>query len=254
MPDTWRIGYGADDEVTLVPRRRRAGAGAAALAAMSSGRPLGVWALHVSTVYSVVSETLLLTSALGATERMVPSSMTVPSSPVHALVALYSAQLHGVRFGGIDAESLGNLATEVDRLNTDVEAREAELQSLREALAQKEETLLTLAQQALAYAKIYAESDEALSAQLNEIALPRGTKSRKGPSSKAGSERGARAGKDPSDSTADASDAEVIVPDAPAEVAKPRRKASLVEAEEPAAPAAKGGRRKVSTRSGRAGR
>jgi hypothetical protein len=184
--------------------------------------------------------------------------MTVPASPVHTLVALYSDQLQAVRFGDIDAESLGNLATEVDRLSTDVEAKEAELASLREALAQKEETLLTLAQQALAYAKIYAENDEPLSAQLNEIALPRGTKSRKGPSTKAASERGARAAKDPTDGNADPSDAEgeAVAAPAPAEATKPRRKATVPEAEpqEPAAPAAKRGRRKVPTRSGRAAR
>ena len=36
-----------------------------------------------------------------------------------------------------------------------------------------------LAQQALAYARIYAENDEALSAELNDIALPRAAKPRK---------------------------------------------------------------------------
>lgn len=188
--------------------------------------------------------------------------MSSLSSPVQAVVALYSGPLEGVRFADIDAESLGNLATEVETISAEVEALEAQLGSLREALAQKEELLLSITQQALAYARIYAESDEALTAELNEIALPKGNKPRKSAGNKS-SERGARASKDAADGSADegATDAEVVEaePVAAAKAAEPakgKRRAAVaeVEAKEEPAPAAKAGRRKLPTRSGRAAR
>ncbi len=190
--------------------------------------------------------------------------MSSPSSPVQALVALYSGHLQGVRFGDVDSESLGNLTSEVDALSSEVEAREAQLASLREALAQKEEALVGLAQQALAYAKIYAESDETLSAELNEIALPRASKPRKSASNKATSERAPRASKAPahngegqSEPKVDVAEGQVAAAEpAPAQsTARPRRNAAGAAAEPKVpAPAPKVGRRKVPTRSGRGAR
>src|SRR5690606_14727743 len=95
---------------------------------------------------------------------------------LQAVVDLFSGPLHGVRFADIDGEGLSNLAAEVETLGNEVEALESQLASYREALAQKQEALNTLAQQALAYARIYAENDDALSAELEEISLPRSTK------------------------------------------------------------------------------
>jgi hypothetical protein len=182
--------------------------------------------------------------------------MSSLSSPLQAVISLFSGPLQGVRFADIDAEGLSSLATEVESLGSEVESLDAQLTNLREALAQKQETLLALAQQALAYARIYAESDEALTAELNEIALPRATKPRKGGSMKP-SERGAKAPKEDVDTTADRSitDAEVTEVE-PAAPTKSRRKATAA-AEEPkeevAAPAP-AGRRKLPARSGRAAR
>jgi hypothetical protein len=84
-----------------------------------------------------------------------------------------------VRFADIDAAGLTKLAAEVSRGQVEVEAHEAKLVELKQSLAQRHEALLSLAQQALAYARIYAEGDDALMAQLNDIALPRATKPRK---------------------------------------------------------------------------
>lgn len=118
--------------------------------------------------------------------------MTSLSSPLQAVIDVFSGSLNGVRFADIDGEGLSALAAEVETLNSEVELHEAHLAELRETLAQKQESLLALAQQALAYARIYAESDEALSTTLNEIALPRANKPRK-TSAKTPSERTAKA-------------------------------------------------------------
>jgi hypothetical protein len=183
--------------------------------------------------------------------------MTSFTSPLHAVISIFSGPLQGVRFADIDGDGLSTLATEVESLASEVEEQEAQLTALRETLAQKQETLLNLAQQALAYARIYAENDEALSAELNEIALPRGSKTRKSAGVKAPSERGARASKGEADGNAESGALDGAIAEAePAEVNKPRRKAAGVEAE-PKAEAevpSKAGRRKLPTRSARAAR
>ncbi len=182
------------------------------------------------------------------------ATMTSLSSPLQAVISLFSGPLHGVRFADIDADGLSSLATEVESLGSEVESLDAQLTNLRDALAQKQEALLALAQQALAYARIYAESDEALTAELNEIALPRATKPRKGGSMKP--ERGTKAPKEDTDNNINGSVADVEageVEPAPAPT-KSKRKAAVAEEpkEETAAPAA--GRRKLPTRAGRAAR
>jgi hypothetical protein len=113
-----------------------------------------------------------------------PKVMTSLSPPLQAVVALFRGPLQNVRFADIDAAGLSTLAQEVEGAAADVQAHEAKLSELRQLLAQKQEALLGLAQQALAYARIYAEGDEALSAELNEIALPRAAKPRKASSTK----------------------------------------------------------------------
>jgi hypothetical protein len=72
---------------------------------------------------------------------------------------------------------------------SEVQSRETELAELRQNLAQRQEALLVLAQQALAYARVYAENDEPLLEELNRISLPRATKPRK---ASAGKTTGAR--------------------------------------------------------------
>lgn len=115
--------------------------------------------------------------------------MTSLAPALQAVVALFRGPLHNVRFADIDAAGLGNLAAEVEAAAAEVEAQEAKLAELRQALSQKQESLAALAQQALAYARIYAEGDDALTAQLNEITLPRAAKPRK-PSLKGAGARG----------------------------------------------------------------
>ena len=116
--------------------------------------------------------------------------MTSLAQPVQAVVTLFEGPLAGVRFADIDAAGLSKLAAEVTRAASELEQREAALSTLRQELAQRQEALLALAQQALAYARIYAEGDDALLAQLTDIALPRATKARKQAPAKLSSEVG----------------------------------------------------------------
>ena len=98
---------------------------------------------------------------------------------MQAVVALFKGPLAGVRFADVDATGLTGLAAEVSAAAAEVEQQEAKLSTLRQGLAQRQEALLSLAQQALAYARVYAENDEELSAKLNAISLPRAAKPRK---------------------------------------------------------------------------
>jgi hypothetical protein len=105
--------------------------------------------------------------------------MSSLSPSVQAVVQLFEGPLAGVRFADIEGSSLGRLATEVEEAARQVQAHEAQLGELRQLLAQRQEALLTLAQRALSYARVYAEGDDSLSAELARIALPRPTKPRK---------------------------------------------------------------------------
>lgn len=117
--------------------------------------------------------------------------MTSLSPSIQPVLELFNGPLSSVRFADIDAAGLASLAGEVNTAASEVEELEAKLAELRHGLAQRQEALLVLAQRALAYARVYAENDEALLAELNRIALPRAAKTRKPGAAKA---TGARAG------------------------------------------------------------
>lgn len=111
--------------------------------------------------------------------------MSSTSPAVQAVLDLFQGPLADVRFADVDAKGLANLADEVERAATAVRDQEAQLEGLRLSLEQRKEALLSLAQRALAYAKVFAENDEALMANLNAISLPRAPKARKVERSKA---------------------------------------------------------------------
>jgi hypothetical protein len=186
--------------------------------------------------------------------------MSSLSSPLQSVVALFTGPLQGVRFADIDGDGLSALASEVESLTSEVEAHEAHLAQLRDALTQKHETLLALAQQALAYARIYAEGDETLSAELNEIALPRATKPRKSTAPKSPAERATKPSKDDlTEAPVDASDDESTAEAVPPSGTKTKRKGAESDASrksaEPEAPsepvAASASRRKIPARRAR---
>jgi hypothetical protein len=95
------------------------------------------------------------------------------SIPVQNLLDLFVTDLSEIRFGDIDAETLKRLAADVDAAAVIVSSAQAALESAQGMLVAKQDALLQQAQRAAAYARVYAENDEALTLRLNAIALPR---------------------------------------------------------------------------------
>lgn len=120
---------------------------------------------------------------------MLRGPMTSLPAPVQSVLELFQGPLASVRFAGIDAAGLAGLAAEVEAAASQVREHESQLAELRQVLALRQEALLVLAQQALAYARVYAENDEALLEAVNGISLPRAAKPRKAPSSKGSATR-----------------------------------------------------------------
>jgi hypothetical protein len=111
--------------------------------------------------------------------------MTSLSAPVQAVLELFKGPLSDVRFADVDAAGLASLAAEVEGAASAVAQQEAQLNELRQTLAERQDALLLLAQRAVAYARVYAEHDEALTEQLASITLPRAAKPRKASAAKA---------------------------------------------------------------------
>ena len=81
-----------------------------------------------------------------------------------------------MRFADVDGQTLGRCAAEVESAGEAVASAQAVLDAAREALQLKQDILLQRAQSALAYARVYAERDEALSTQPDGVSLPRSTR------------------------------------------------------------------------------
>jgi multidrug efflux pump subunit AcrA (membrane-fusion protein) len=96
--------------------------------------------------------------------------------PIQNLLELFTTSLADVRFADVDGQTLGRCAAEVESAAITVASAQAALDAAREGLQQKQDALLQRAQCALAYARVYAESDETLSGQLDGVSLPRSTR------------------------------------------------------------------------------
>ena len=100
--------------------------------------------------------------------------MTSPiPAPIQSVLELFATSLADVRFADVDAEVLARVAGDVEEAAGILEAAQAALDAAREGLQEKQDALLQQAQRALAYARVYAETDESLSARLEAITLPR---------------------------------------------------------------------------------
>lgn len=98
-------------------------------------------------------------------------------APLQALLDLFATELAEVHFADIDASTLARLTHEVQVANETMTAAQAVLDGARTALQERRDTLVQHAHRALAYAKVYAENDDALTARLEAITLP-GSKGR----------------------------------------------------------------------------
>jgi hypothetical protein len=102
--------------------------------------------------------------------------MTAISAPIQTLLDLFTTSLADVRFANVDAPTLARLAAGVEAAAEAVGTAQAALDTAREALQERQDALLQYAQRALAYARVYAEGDAALSERLDTVNLPRPTR------------------------------------------------------------------------------
>jgi hypothetical protein len=101
----------------------------------------------------------------------------IPAS-LHAVLALFEGPLQGVRFPDVDAASLTQLAADVAHGVAAVRDAEQALIAARRAHDERLEALTAKAQRALAYARVFAEGDAELSAQLADLARRNGPRDR----------------------------------------------------------------------------
>ncbi|MDB5212204.1 MAG: hypothetical protein JWO86_131 [Myxococcaceae bacterium] len=102
--------------------------------------------------------------------------MTAIPPAVQTVLDLFTTDLADVRFGDLDAPTLARIASDVQAASDVVVAAQLALDVARGALHERQETLLQQAQRALAYARVYAEADLALTARLDAITLPRASR------------------------------------------------------------------------------
>ena len=102
--------------------------------------------------------------------------MSAIPSPVRTVLDLFVTDLADVRFGDVDAKTLASLAADVEAAAEAVASAQALLDDARSKLQERQDVLLQQAQRAVAYARVYAEPDAALSARIEAIALPRMTR------------------------------------------------------------------------------
>jgi hypothetical protein len=97
-------------------------------------------------------------------------------APIQSLLDLFATTLGDVRFGDVDAKTLARVATEAETAAAVVASAQAALDLARDTLQERQEALLSQAQRAVAYARVYAESDTALTSRLDAIALPKSSR------------------------------------------------------------------------------
>jgi hypothetical protein len=97
-------------------------------------------------------------------------------SQIQTLLDLFSTSLADVRFADVDGQALARYAADVETAAEAVAAAQLALDATREALQGRQDTLLQQTQRALAYARVYAEGDAALSGRLETVTLPRVTR------------------------------------------------------------------------------
>jgi hypothetical protein len=99
------------------------------------------------------------------------SSSKTEAAPLFAreVIALYAEALPEVRFPDLDLASLERAAEELHEAQLAVATAAAQLEAAREAARARAELLCERAQRALAYARVFASGDAALSARVAEV-------------------------------------------------------------------------------------
>jgi hypothetical protein len=92
---------------------------------------------------------------------------------VRSVLDLFTTDLSEVRFPDVDAKVLAGLEADVHAAAEAVASAQVALDHARGALQQRKDLLLQHAQRALAYARVFAETNDGLSARLDAITLTR---------------------------------------------------------------------------------
>jgi hypothetical protein len=92
---------------------------------------------------------------------------------IQEVLDLFEDQLSPVTFGGLETRVLAAAAENVRAAAGALAIAEAAAEAARAVLAERHEELAQKAQRALAYARIYAEDDQALLDKVEAIVLPR---------------------------------------------------------------------------------
>ncbi len=106
------------------------------------------------------------------TERMI-SLMDPISPPIRELLDLFTTSLADVKFGDLDAGAFEAQTAEVRAAAAHLAAVQTSLEAARASFEAQQDALQQMAQRAMAYARVYAENNGALTATLEGIALPR---------------------------------------------------------------------------------
>lgn len=100
-----------------------------------------------------------------------PKSQPTPPDPIRAVLDLFDGPLAQVAFPDLDRETLREAADDVERRRLELSAALETVQAARTNLDAGHGALLEQIRRAHAYASVYAEGDEALSAALATIKL-----------------------------------------------------------------------------------
>jgi hypothetical protein len=92
---------------------------------------------------------------------------------VQEVLELFAKELSALRFGDLEPGVLQAAAEEVRAVATEVARVEGELDTARAKLAERQDMLLQKTQRALAYARVYAEDQPQLAARLESMSVPR---------------------------------------------------------------------------------
>jgi hypothetical protein len=103
-----------------------------------------------------------------------PTAASDPVAPVlRDVLAVFDDALADVRFPDVDGATLHAAAVVVESAHAEVRRLEVALEEARRRLDDAQDALLGRAQRGVAYARIYADGDAALTARLDALVLPR---------------------------------------------------------------------------------
>jgi hypothetical protein len=97
-----------------------------------------------------------------------PQRDPIPSF-VHEVIGLFEEALDGVRFPDLDCDQLERMAAATRAAQLELERVESELLQAQALVKEQTAVLLSGAERGLAYARVFAQGDVALSARIDQL-------------------------------------------------------------------------------------